>query len=134
MTDARPRIAPCGNDCAECPRHLATISGNALSLAYAANLWFRLGFRDGVDSNEEIACQGCPPPNPCRHEIAECARARNAATCGACAEIERCARISAALARTERYMITFRSKCTRAEYATLDRALFRKRENLARRG
>ena len=134
MSPDGPMIAPCGNDCAECPRRLATLSGNALSLAYAANLWFRLGFLDRVASNAEIACRGCPPPNPCRHEIAECARERNASTCGACAESEGCARISAALARAARHAITFRSKCTRAEYATLDRAIFRKRENLARRG
>jgi hypothetical protein len=125
-------IAPCGNDCGECPRYQATFSENPLSLAYAANLWFRLGFLDHVADNDEIACRGCPPPNPCRYEIVACAEAKNAATCGACGELHGCARIAEALARTERYTITLRSKCTRVEYAILDRAFFRKRENLAR--
>jgi hypothetical protein len=127
-------IAPCGNDCAECPRYQATLSGDVLSLSYVANLWFRLGFRTHVGSNDEVACRGCPPSNPCPYEIFECAKARNAATCGACAELAGCARISAALDRAEKYARSFRSKCTKAEYATLDRAFFRKRENLVRRG
>jgi hypothetical protein len=54
-------LAPCGNDCSSCPRFTATASGDPARLAAVAALWHRLGWRELVVSNAEIACRGCPP-------------------------------------------------------------------------
>ena len=48
------KIASCGNDCNECPRYIATQSGDKEQLKEVAVLWRRVGYRDKIVSQEEI--------------------------------------------------------------------------------
>jgi len=125
-------LAPCGNDCSACPRFSATASGDPDKLAAVAVFWHRLGWRDRVVSNEEIACLGCPPSTPCRHDITTCVVDRGLATCRACADHGACPRVDAMLARTDLTADTCREQCDAETYAVLEKAFFRKRENLNR--
>ena len=49
-------IAACGNDCAACPRYTAyPYEKTDEELHHTAELWMRIGYRDHVVTNEEIA-------------------------------------------------------------------------------
>jgi hypothetical protein len=75
---------------------------------------------------------GCPPTSPCRHGIVECVRDRGVLTCVVCGDRMSCERLDAALARTALAAEACRPLCDAETYATLERAFFRKRENLGR--
>jgi hypothetical protein len=130
-TDALSILAPCGNDCSACPRFTATASGDPAHLAVVAELWHRLGWRDRVVSKEEISCRGCPPASPCRHDIVACVADRGVPSCAACGGKANCPRLDAALARTELAVDQCHAFVDAETYFALDRAFFRKRENLA---
>ena len=52
-------IASCGNDGAACPRYTVhPYEKTDEELHHTAELWMRIGYRDRVVSNEEIACFG----------------------------------------------------------------------------
>ena len=63
-------IAACGNDCAVCPRYnVPPYTKTAEELHHTAELWYKIGYRDHVVTNEEIACTGCKelvPLSPCK--------------------------------------------------------------------
>jgi hypothetical protein len=121
-------ISACGNDCSACPRFTAQ---DRARLVEVAALWHRLGWRDRVLAPEEIACRGCTAATPCRYGIAVCAEVHGAPTCGACAEAEGCARLEHALERTADFAARARGLVDEETYTVLERAFFRKRENLA---
>ena len=50
------RITLCGDNCIECPRYNAH---SEAELKRVAELWYRVGWRDKVVTNEEITCSGC---------------------------------------------------------------------------
>lgn len=50
------KITLCGDNCIECPRYNAH---SDKELKAVAELWYRVGWRDCVVSNEDIACNGC---------------------------------------------------------------------------
>ena len=63
-------LAACGNDCSACPRYVAhPYEKSPEELRHTAELWMRIGYRDRVVSNEEIACTGCKPENWCRYQV-----------------------------------------------------------------
>ena len=119
-------IAACGNDCAACPRHLPK---SEEELRHTAELWAKIGYRDHVVSNAEIACAGCTPSNWCRYGIAECASARRVSTCGACPEYP-CEKTRACLAGTVSFAPACKSACDAGEWNALQRAFFEKKRNL----
>ena len=66
-------IAACGNDCAACPRYNAhPYEKTETELRHTAELWMKIGYRDRIVSNEEIACNGCRPENWCRYRVVKC--------------------------------------------------------------
>ena len=80
-------IAACGNNCAACPRYVAhPYEKTAEELRHTAELWMRIGYRDHVVTNEEIACHGCKPENWCRYRVVKCCMDRGIRTCRECAE------------------------------------------------
>jgi hypothetical protein len=50
------KITLCGDNCLACPRYNAK---GYQELNKVAELWYRVGLRDTVVSNEEISCSGC---------------------------------------------------------------------------
>lgn len=120
-------IAACGNDCAACPRHLPKTDAE---LKHTAELWQRIGYRDRVVSNQEIACSGCRPGNWCRYGIVECATARMIHHCGECREYP-CARFEDCLHVTESFASDCATACDAEDMQTLKRAFFEKENNIA---
>ena len=49
------RITLCGDNCIECPRYNVHTEAE---LRKVAELWYRVGWRETVVSNEEIVCEG----------------------------------------------------------------------------
>ena len=45
-------------------------------LRHTAELWMKIGYRDHIVTNEEIACTGCKPENWCRYQVVKCCPAR----------------------------------------------------------
>ena len=44
----------------------------AEELHHTAELWYKIGYRDHVVTNEEIACTGCKEENWCRYRLVKC--------------------------------------------------------------
>ena len=124
-------IAACGNDCAACPRYTAHPFEKAEEeLRRTAELWMKIGYRDHVVSNEEIACTGCKAENWCRYGAVGCCADKGIPTCGACS-LYPCERMRECFAVTLSFEPKCREVCTEAEYAQLRRAFFEKERNLA---
>ena len=123
-------LAACSNDCAACPRYTAPpYEKTADELRHTAELWQKIGYRDRIVSNEEIACTGCRPENWCRYRVVKCCEDRNIQNCSQCPEFP-CANMQECFAVTMSFAPKCREICTDAEFAQLKKAFFEKEENL----
>ena len=124
-------IAACGNDCAACPRYTAhPYEKTDEELRHTAQLWMKIGYRDHIVSNEEIACHGCRPENWCRYRIIKCCEDRGIKNCGECSGYP-CDTIKECFAVTKSFEPMCRQVCTDEEYKRLEKAFFEKEKNLA---
>ena len=119
-------IAACGNDCAACPRHLPKTDAE---LKHTAELWQRIGYRDRVVSNQEIACSGCRPGNWCRYGIIDCVIAQEIASCGKCSKFP-CTKAEECFRVTESFYPACEAACGPEELTVLKEAFFEKEKNL----
>ncbi len=62
----KEKIALCGDNCIECPRYNAHTEEE---LKAVAELWHKVGWRECVVSNEEIACSGCFLHKQCTYQL-----------------------------------------------------------------
>ena len=120
------KITLCGDNCLECPRYLAKTEDE---LAAAAELWYRVGWRDRVVSNGEIACSGCSSHKKCTYELVECTRDKGVEKCNQCGEFP-CGKIQNMLKRSEQYRNRCKEVCTDEEFDRLQKAFFSKEINL----
>ena len=75
-------VAACGNDCAACPRYnMHPCEKTEAELHHAVELWMKIGYRDRIVSNGEIACTGCRPENWCRYRVVKCCTEKGIPTC-----------------------------------------------------
>ena len=119
-------IAACGNDCAACPRYTAyPYEKTEEELHHTAELWMKIGYRNHVVTNEEVACSGCKPENWCRYLVVKCCEDRMIKNCGACAEYP-CNNTKECFEVTKTYEPMCRKMCTDEEYRQLKKAIFRK--------
>ncbi len=125
------KLAFCGNDCSECPRYIATQSGDKEQLKEVAVLWRRVGYRDEIVSPEEIACHGCHSSRWCRYKIRECAPERGLDSCGECKDYP-CQRILTAVEKTGAFAERIKEECPEEDYERLQKAFFSKKTNLDR--
>ena len=124
-------IAACGNDCAACPRYTAhPYEKTDEELRHTAQLWMKIGYRDHIVSNEEIACHGCRPENWCRYRIIKCCEDRGIKNCGECSGYP-CDTIKECFAVTKSFEPMCRQVCTDDEYKRLEKAFFEKEKNLS---
>ena len=124
-------IAACGNDCASCPRYAVhPYEKTDDELHHTAELWMRIGYRDHVVENEEIACYGCKPENWCRYRVIKCCKDQGIKTCGECSEYP-CDNIKACFKVTKSFEPLCRQVCTDDEYKRLEKAFFEKEKNLS---
>lgn len=120
------KISLCGDNCLVCPRYLAQ---SAEECARAAELWYRIGWRDRIVSDEEIRCTGCSAEKQCAYQLIGCTQRHGVERCGRCAEYP-CATIREMLKRSAEYREKCRQVCTDAEYEMLEKAFFEKERNL----
>ncbi len=130
--DSTKILAACGNDCAACPRYAAhPYEKTEEELRHTAELWMKIGYRDHLVTNEEIACSGCKPENWCRYRAVNCCKEHGIKTCGAC-EAYPCDNIQQCFEVTKSFEPRCRQVCTDEEYHQLTKAFFEKEKNLAR--
>ncbi|MBQ9948308.1 MAG: DUF3795 domain-containing protein [Oscillospiraceae bacterium] len=120
------KITLCGDNCIECPRYNAHTEKE---LEAVAELWYKVGWRTCVVSNEEIACSGCSSHKQCTYQLVECTKEHGVNKCNQCNEFP-CAKINDMLERSNEYKIKCKEVCSEQEYAVLERAFFNKENNL----
>ncbi|MBP0984138.1 MAG: DUF3795 domain-containing protein [Oscillospiraceae bacterium] len=120
------KITLCGDNCLECPRYNARTEEE---LRKTAELWYRIGWRGSVVSNEEIRCTGCSSHKTCTYDLVECTRSHDVEKCRQCTEFP-CEKIQNMLTRSAEYQSRCRQICTDDEYSALEKAFFHKQENL----
>lgn len=120
-------IAICGDNCACCPRYLATQTEQESELEKARQLWIRLGFRDKHFPLEAMACTGCQPENPCAYaELRECVDQQAVENCGFC-DTYPCEKINRVFDRSDMLMEQAKKICTKEEIDLLKKAFFYKK-------
>lgn len=120
------KITLCGDNCIECPRYNAN---SEEELRNVAELWYRVGWRDCVVSNEEIRCEGCSSHKQCTYHLVECTKEHNVDKCNQCVEFP-CEKIDHMLERSKEYQKRCKVVCSDAEYDMLEKAFFDKEKNL----
>lgn len=120
------KITLCGDNCIECPRYNAHSDEE---LKKVAELWYRIGWRNSIVTNEEIDCLGCSSHRQCTYHLVECIKKHNVEKCNQCNEFP-CQKISDMLIRSKEYQKKCMEVCTEQEYASLEKAFFDKENNL----
>lgn len=119
-------ITLCGDNCTECPRYNAHTDEELRSVA---ELWYKVGWRKSIVSNEEIFCSGCSSHKQCTYQLAECTKEHYVDKCNQCKEFP-CVKIVKMLERSADYKRKCREVCSRQEYISLEKAFFDKENNL----
>lgn len=119
-------ITLCGDNCAECPRYNAR---SEEELRDVAELWYRVGWRNTVVSNDEIACTGCSSHKTCTYRLVDCTKKHNVEKCNQCKEFP-CNKIMDMLERSKEYQRKCKEVCSEEEYIALEKAFFDKENNL----
>lgn len=122
----KEKITLCGDNCIECPRFQARTEDE---LSKVAQLWYRVGWRETVVTNEEIRCTGCDSHKHCTYQLVDCTQKHEVSKCNQCKEFP-CQKISDMLKRSKEYQIKCREICTEQEYVMLEKAFFNKENNL----
>jgi hypothetical protein len=126
-------IGICGDNCAYCPRYLATLSGKTEELEKVKELWVRLGLRDPSLPAWGLVCHGCAPANNCAYsELRACVYGKGVESCGLC-ETYPCALVDAAFQRSDELFSQTMLVCTPEEVELFRKAFFSKRQNLEKR-
>ena len=120
------KITLCGDNCMACPRYNAHSDEE---LQAVAKLWYRVGWRDRVVTNEEIKCTGCHSHKQCTYQLVECTKQHGVEKCNQC-NCFPCDKISTMLLRSKEYQERCKELCTPTEYEKLDIAFFNKENNL----
>ena len=122
------KITLCGDNCIYCPRYNAKSDDE---LEKVAELWYRIGFRDKIVSNDEIKCDGCSSHKKCTYNLVECTHNHNVEKCNLCKEFP-CGKIRDMLKRSEEYQHRCKKLCSEEEYEMLEKAFFEKEKNLSK--
>ncbi len=122
----KEKITLCGDNCIECPRYNARTEAE---LSKVAELWYRVGWRDRIVSNEEISCTGCSSHKQCTYNLVECTKEHSVDKCNQCTEFP-CQKIEDMLERSKAYEEKCKEVCSKDECQTLQKAFFDKENNL----
>ena len=124
-----PRLGICGDNCDECPRGIATRTGDAKLLEETLALWIRSGLRPTGTHAESLACNGCASAEPCAyHDQRSCAHTRHFDNCGMCPDYP-CAMAEAAFQQSRLFAARCKESCP-GDFHRMDAAFFRKKQNL----
>lgn len=119
------KISLCGDDCSVCPRYNANTDEE---LKQVAELWFKVGWRDRVVSNEKIKCTGCSMDKKCVYQLIECVEAHDVQKCNQCNEFP-CEKTADVLRISKKSQKKCKEICSEQEYEVLEKAFFEKEEN-----
>lgn len=119
-------ISFCGDRCDLCPRFTSKTDAELLTVA---ELWHKVGWRDGIMTSEETRCDGCNIEKSCGYGITECLRGKGLDKCAECGLFP-CEKIRIMLDKSAKSQALCRTKCSDDEYDTLSRAFFEKEQNL----
>lgn len=125
-TIMQEKITLCGDNCLECPRYNAHSDDE---LNKVAELWYRVGWRECIVSNDEIQCTGCSSHKKCTYHLVECIKEHHVEKCNQCVEYP-CQKISDMLERSKEYQKKCKEVCSQEEYDALEKAFFDKENNL----
>lgn len=120
------KITLCGDNCLECPRYLAKTNNDLKNIAA---LWYKIGWRDTIVSNDEIRCAGCSSHKKCTYKLIECINEKGVEKCNLCCDFP-CQKIKDMLKRSNEYKNKCKEICTKEEYQMLEKSFFNKEENL----
>lgn len=121
-------IGICGDNCAYCPRYIATQNGRKIELEKVKELWVRLGLRDHDFPVKDMVCHGCTPENKCAYlELCSCVSAQAQENCGSCDEYP-CKLIKNAFDKSEKLKSHAAKVCTQEEMDMLHKAFFSKKK------
>lgn len=122
----KEKITLCGDNCLECPRYNAKTEEK---LRRVAELYFRVGWRDSIVSNDDICCTGCSSHKICTYNLVDCIKVHNVEKCNQCINFP-CEKINAMLERSAQYQKKCQELCSDEEYQMLKKAFFEKENNL----
>ena len=120
------KLTLCGDNCNMCPRYNANTDEE---LKAVAELWYKVGWRNTIVSNEEISCPGCSSHKSCTYNLVECTKGHRVSKCNQCSEFP-CKIINDMLIRSAKYKEKCKEVCTKQEYDVLCKAFFEKENNL----
>lgn len=121
-------IGICGDNCACCPRYIATQNGKKTELEKVKELWVRLGLRDHDFPVKDMTCHGCLPENKCAYaELRTCVSVKALKNCGSCDEYP-CKLINSAFDKSEKLKSHAKKVCTQEEMDMLHKAFFSKKQ------
>jgi len=121
-------IGICGDNCAYCPRYIATQNGGNIELEKVKELWVRLGLRDLDFPVQDMVCHGCKPENKCAYvELCTCVITKGLENCGFCNEYP-CKLVNSAFDKSEKLKSQASKVCTHKEMDVLHKAFFSKKE------
>ncbi len=123
------KIAYCGDDCSECPRYLATMSGNIEELRESAILMGKVGWPRDLENPDRMKCRGCEDIENCEYSVKECCIKQGLANCGMCGDYP-CELINKAFEITAVNAKNFKTILSPDEYEIFKIAFFSKKKNL----
>jgi hypothetical protein len=125
------QMACCGDDCNYCPRYTGTINNDKKILKRAAEIWYKIGWRDRILSPDKMKCYGCLSIKNCVYGIKECCKNKKIDNCGYCTTMP-CGKLEEMFERTKKYKKISKTLLTEEEYEMLKIAFWMKGERLKR--
>ena len=122
-------IGYCGDECNQCPRYLATQSGDEALFKKVAAMWRTVGWRITDEPLEKLACRGCASLEICELGIRDCVMAKGLDSCGKCADYP-CDKMKDIFKNNEREAAVCREKFSKKDYELFQRAFFDKKKRL----
>ena len=123
------KLACCGDDCNYCPRYIGTINNDEDMLNRAAEIWYKMGWRDKILSPDEMKCYGCLFIRNCVYGIKECCGRKKIDNCGYCSEMP-CRKLTEALRKIKEFKDISKSTLSEEEFDMLKAAFYMKEEYL----
>lgn len=116
-------ITLCGDNCIECPRYNAHTDEGLRSVA---ELWYKVGWRMSIVSNEEISCSGCSSHKQCNYQLVECTKEPYLDKCNQCKEFS-CVKIEKMWNVLLTIIESVGEVCSQQAYISLEKAFLIKK-------
>lgn len=123
------KISICGDNCAACPRYIATHNNDDNQLHEYAQMQLNLGIVDKLPDIQDLKCHGCRTNQHCTYGLNQCQHAQNIHNCGECTSYP-CSGINSVFTKTDELKPVFKNKLSEQKYKQIEQAFLLKRETL----